>query len=219
MCRASNCFLIALTCALAFMSAGLDARAEIIDRIAAVVEGQVPTTSEIERLASTNIVPPIEGETQENYRRRLLGVAIDFVLQRKDAARFGLKEVLPEEVEANIDRLVARGETREAMIGRLARVGMTEENLRDLVRERLQVEAYIEEWFAPLIPVSLEEIESYYQSSWSQRRRDGGEPVPPLAQVREQLRELLRSERLEVEVRRWTEQLRNRANIDIFAYQ
>jgi hypothetical protein len=195
------------------------ASAEIIDRIAAIVEGQVLTTSEIERLAATNLVPPDAAESAESYRRRLLGTAIDFVLQRRDAERFGLREVLPEDIEAGIDRMAEPGETREQLLERLGRIGWTEQTLRDLVRERLQVDAYIEERFAPLIFVSLEEIESYYRTAWSQKKRDEGEAVPPLAEVREQLRESLRAERLALEVRRWTEQLRNRANVDVFAYQ
>lgn len=217
--RLPNRLAVALALVLGLLVSTTGARAEIIDRIAAVVEGQVLTTGAVERLASTNLVPLQDGETPEAYRRRILNVAIDFVLQRRDAERFGLKDVRPEDVEARIDRLAKGGESREQLIERVGQVGMTEEGLRNIIQQRLQIEAYIDERFAPLIFVSLEEIESYYLGTWSQRRRDEGEPVPPLADVREQLRELLREERLAAEVRRWTEQLRNRANVDIYAYQ
>lgn len=200
-----------------FAAAG--ARAEIIDRIAAVVEGQVLTASTVEQLASTNLVPRLEGETPEAYRRRVLSLAIDFILQRRDAERFGLRDVRPEDIDARVDRLALAGESREAMMARFHEAGMTEEDLRTIIRQRLQIEAYIEERFAPLIFVPLEEIESYYGGAWSQRRREQGEPIPPLADVREELREALRAERLAAEVRRWSEQLRNRANVDIYAYQ
>ncbi|MCM2314412.1 MAG: hypothetical protein NDJ92_04565 [Thermoanaerobaculia bacterium] len=213
----SNLFALALL--FAFFGPAGRARAEIIDRIAAVVEGQVLTTSEIERMASANLIPLKEGETAEAYRRRVLGESIEFMLQRRDAERFGLKDVHPEDVDARIERLVPVGESREQFIARLAGIGMIEEDLRGLIRQRLQVEAYIDERFAPLIFVSLEEIEDYYQGTWSQQKRDEGRPVPPLAAVREQLRELLRAERLAAEVRRWTDQLRLRANVDIYAYQ
>ena len=211
--------LFALALALGLLVPAAEARAEIINRIAAVVEGQVLTTSAIERIASANLIPIREGETAEAYRRRVLEEAIEFILQRRDAERFGLKDVRPEDVDARIERRMPVGESREQMLARLAEVGMNEEELRSIIQQRLQIEAYIEERFAPLIFVSLEEIEVYYQGTWSQQKRDEGEPVPPLAAVREQLRELLRAERLAAEVRRWTDQLRLRANVDIYAYQ
>ena len=217
--RRSHRFLSALALVFGLLGPAGDARAEIIDRIAAVVEGQVLTTSSIERMASANLIPTKEGETAEAYRRRILGETIEFMLQRRDAERFGLKDVRPEDIDARIERLVPAGESREQFIARLAGVGMNAEDLRSLIQQRLQIEAYIEERFAPLIFVSLEEIEVYYQGTWSQQKRDRGEPVPPLAAVREQLRELLRAERLAAEVRLWTDQLRLRANVDIYAYQ
>lgn len=219
MLRFPNRLVAALMLSLGMLAPTAEVRAEIIDRIAAVVEGQVLTTGAVERLASTNLFPSRDGETAEAYRRRVLDVAIDFVLQRRDAERFGLKDVRPEDVDARIDGLARDGESHEQLIERVGRVGMTEQALKDIIQQRLQIEAYIDERFAPLIFVSLEEIESYYLGTWSQRRRDEGEPVPSLADVREQLRESLREERLAVEVRRWTEQLRNRANVDIYAYQ
>ncbi|MGK2857373.1 MAG: hypothetical protein ACSLFQ_09220 [Thermoanaerobaculia bacterium] len=219
MAHSSRRFLAVLTVAFGALGSAEGARAEIIDRIAAVVEGQVITTSAIDRLASTGFIPPAEGETREESRRRILGITIDFILQRRDAERFGLRDVRPEDVDARIDRLHSEGESREQLLQRLAALGMTEEDLRGLIRQRLEVEAYIDERFAPLIFVSLEEIERYYQETWSQRRLGDGGSVPPLNEVREQLRESLRAERLAVEVRRWTEQLRVRANVDIYAYQ
>jgi peptidyl-prolyl cis-trans isomerase SurA len=209
----------ALAIAFGLMVWATSARAEIIDRIAAVVEGQVITTGDVERLIRADLIPRREGEQETDYRRRVLSTAIDFLLQRRDAERFGLKDVRPADVDARIEILARADGSKEAMFARLSSSGMDETNLRQIIQRRLQIDAYIEERFAPLIFISLDEIERYYRESWSQQRRDAGQPVPPLAEVREQLRESLRSEGLEQEVRRWTERLRNRANIDIYAFQ
>ncbi|MBI2213350.1 MAG: hypothetical protein HYU52_06860 [Acidobacteria bacterium] len=195
------------------------AHAEIIDRIAAVVDGAVITTSDVERLIRADLVRRLENESDADYRRRVLGTAINFILQRRDAERFGLRDVLDEDVDLRVERLARADGSKERMFERLAAVGIDEAELRRIIEQRIQVETYIEERFAPLIFVSLDEIERYYQGAWSQERRDRGEPVPPLADVREQLRESLRAERLGQEVGRWTEQLRNRANVDIYAFQ
>ena len=43
--------------------------------------------------------------------------------------------------------------------------------------------------------------------------------IPPLAEVREEIRTLLRSSRLEEEIEKWTAQLRARANVDVYAWR
>src|SRR5512133_2689406 len=149
----------AFAIAFGLLAWGTAARAEIIDRIAAVVEGQVITTGDVERLIRADLVPRREAEQETDYRRRVLNTAIDFLLQRRDAERFGLKDVRPADVDARIERLARSDGSKEAMFARLASAGMDEENLRQIIRHRLQIDAYIEERFAPLIFISLDEIE------------------------------------------------------------
>jgi hypothetical protein len=195
--HAAKRFSVALALAVGLFAGALQADAEIIDRIAAVVDGEADT----------------------DYRRRVLDTAINFILRRRDAERFGLRDVLEQDVDARIELLARPDGSKEKMFERLVAAGVDETELRRIIRQRIQVEAYIEERFAPLIFVSLDEIERYYQGPWSQERQSSGQPIPPLADVREELRESLRAERLDEEVRRWTEQLRNRANVDIYAFQ
>jgi hypothetical protein len=99
------------------------------------------------------------------------------------------------------------------------RTELTDEELRALVKRQLQVEAYIQERFAPLVFVSNDEIEAYYRGPWSEGRRKRGLPVPALSTVREEVRSAVRASRLQVEVDRWTAQLRARANVDVYAWR
>ena len=41
--------------------------------------------------------------------------------------------------------------------------------------------------------------------------------IPPLNDVREEIRALLKSSRLQQEIDKWTTQLRARANVDVYA--
>ena len=45
------------------------------------------------------------------------------------------------------------------------------------------------------------------------RLRREGEPVPPIEEVREEIREVLRQERLNEELARWTAELRREADV------
>ena len=67
--------------------------------------------------------------------------------------------------------------------------------------------------------VTAEEIENYYRGPWTEQRRERGLAVPPLADVRDEVRDAVRSSRLSDEINRWTTQLRTRASVDVFAWK
>ena len=81
------------------------------------------------------------------------------------------------------------------------------------------MEAYIQERFAPLVFVSAEDIETYYRGPWTTQRRERGLPMLPLEQVREEVRLAVRSSRVQQEIDKWTAQLRERANVDVYAWR
>ena len=91
--------------------------------------------------------------------------------------------------------------------------------MRALVKRQLQVEAYIQERFAPLVFVSVDEIEAYYRDTWLPGRAERGLPPQPLISVSEEIRSTLRSQRLAQEIDVWTAELRERANVDVFVYR
>ena len=101
----------------------------------------------------------------------------------------------------------------------MAHAELTMDEVRALVKRELQVEAYIQERFAPMIFVSNDDIESTYAGTWSQQRRARGLPIPPLAEVQEEIRTLIRSRQLQTEIDKWTTQLRARANVDVYAWR
>ena len=87
-----------------------------------------------------------------------------------------------------------------------------------LVVQQLRVLAYIDERLGPRVFVDLDDIRSHYEGELSSELRREGIPVPPLEEVREQIRLLLRERRLNAEIKAWTEELRLKADIvDLFA--
>lgn len=192
---------------------------ETIDGIAATIDDVVVTISDLDRIVELELVPRQQGETDEAYRKRMLQHVIERVLQRRDIRRFSTIQVDPETVDRQMERLVEHHGSRERFEEILDRLDMSEESVRTLLAAEAEVRTYIDERFAPLLFVPLEDIERYYEGPWSQQRRDEGLSVPPLAEVRESLRDALRSEQLSDEVDKWTRQLRSRANVDVFVYR
>lgn len=194
------------------------AEAVVIDRIAAVVEQEVIPLSEINQLVTLRFIPRNAGESESQYRRRVLETMIAQALRYRDTQRFGAQTVPNDAVEARLLDIQKRFPSIQAFEEALRDTELTLDELKSLITRQLQVEAYIDERFSPLIFVALDQIEEYYTSVWAPQRRARGLDVPPLSEVREDIRSLLKAERLDEEIKKWTEQLRSRVNVDIYAW-
>jgi len=192
--------------------------AATIDRIAAVVDRQVLTVSEVAQMVELRFFPRT-AKSDDDYRHDVLEALIAQALRFRDVERFGAADISKDSIEARLREIAARFASPADYAAAVQRAELTEDEVRALVKRQLQVEAYIQERFAPLIFVANEEIASYYNGPWSAQRRLRGLPIPPLNDVREEIRALLRGDRLQSEVERWTTQLRARANVDIYAWR
>lgn len=189
-----------------------------IDRISAVVDREVITVSELDQMIALRFFERNAGESEEDYRRRVLDSVIVQLIRYRDVERFGARDVSKDAIEARLTQMAQRFASREEFEQTVTKLELTLDEVRALVKRQLQVEAYIEQRFTPLIFVSLDQIETYYRDTWSVQRRQRGLPVLPLAEAREEIRNLLRAERLQAEIETWTKQLRARANIDVLSY-
>ena len=193
--------------------------AATIDRIAAIVDRQVLTVSEISQMVSIRFFPRTTAWSDDEYRKNILDALIAQALRFRDVERFGAEDVSKDAIEARMLQIQQRFASQAEFTAALQKAELTLDEVRALIKRQLQVETYIQERFAPMIFVSSDEIENYYKTTWSQQRQARGLPIPPLTQVQEEIRTLLRATRLDQEVERWTTQLRARANVDIYAWK
>jgi peptidyl-prolyl cis-trans isomerase SurA len=204
---------------LALLAAMALLAATTIDRVAAVVDRQVITLSEVNQMVALRFFTRNAGESEDDYRRRVLDALIAQALRYRDVERFGAEDIPKDSIEARLRDIESRFHSPAEFNAALASVELSPDELRALIKRQLQVESYIQERFSPLIFIANEEIQTYYRTTWSEQRRQRGLAIPPLNQVREEIRTLLKSERLATEVDKWTAQLRARANVDILAWR
>jgi hypothetical protein len=193
--------------------------AATVDRVAATIDQQVLTVSEINQMVSVRFFPRTAGQSDDDFRREILEALIAQALRFRDVERFGAQDIPKDTIETRLGDIQRRFASPAELTAALAQAEMTLDELRALVKRELQVEAYVQERFAPLIFVSNEDIESTYAGTWAQQRRQRGLPIPPLNEVREEIRTLIRSRQLQTEIDKWTAQLRARANVDIYAWK
>ena len=203
--------VLALACAIAPATAGAAPR--LADRIVAVVNGDPILQSDVERTLALGLVERRAGETPQQLHRRVLDGLIEQRLRVHEVERYGFEQVPVEMIAEQIDAIRARFPSEEAFRRRLADLGLQLAGLEQLVAQQLQVMVYVDELLGARVFVGVEEIEAHYERVLAPRLRRESEPVPPIEEVREEIREVLRQERLNEELARWTAELRREADV------
>ncbi len=191
----------------------------VVDRIAALVDQQVITVSEVSQMSDIRFFPRPAGQNDDDYRHSILESLIAQALRYRDVERFGAEDIPKDSIESRLLEIQKRFASPAEFTATMQRAELTLDEVRTLVKRQLQVEAYIQERFAPMIVISNDEIATYYRGAWSQQRRQRGLSIPPLTEVNEEIRTLLKSTRQQEEIDKWTAQLRARANVDVYAWR
>ncbi len=193
--------------------------AEVVDRVAAIIDQQVITLSEVNQMVQIRFFPRRIGTSEDDYRREVLEALIAQALRLRDVQRFGVQDVPKESVETRVQEIQKRFASPAEFAAAMQHAELSGDDLRGLVKRQLQVETYIQDKIAQVISVASEEIQNDYNTTWSERRRQRGLPIPPLAEAREEIRAILKAKRLQSDIDEWTAQLRARANVDVFTWR
>lgn len=186
---------------------------ELRDRIVAVVDEDPILSSDIDRAITLGMAVREEGESENAFRRRVLDSLIVQTIRLHEVNRFGIEQAPVESIEEQVERIRARFASDEEFRARLAEVGLDLDGLRQLVARQLAVWAYFEESLGPRIFVDLEEIREYYEKTLVPEMEARGAPVPPIEDVREEIRQLLKERRLNDAIEARTEELRREADV------
>lgn len=147
--------------------------------------------------------------------REALDVLVDDELLVQEAERRGLAAPRAE-VDAAVAGVRRRFEVPGAFEARLAAEGLSEADLADQARRQLTIGRLVQATLSPGAEVGDEEVHAFYVANQARfaRAPGGGAPeVAPEAEVRERIREQLRSERLAAAVRERVAALRQGADI------
>ena len=144
-----------------------------------------------------------------------VAAVLDALIERElilaEVERYVPPEPAPELVQQRIGSVRAGFQTDEAFARSLARNGMTEQRLRDFVRDDLRIVTYLAQRFGATEQVTEQDVEDYYNDHAEDFRR-GGDPLP-FAAVRDQIRQRLLAERRQTLIGQWIAGLRRRAEI------
>lgn len=183
---------------------------EPVDRIVAVVEEDPIFYSDLRRALAFGFAVP--GSDPANLRP-VLDQLVDERLRAHDIDRYGVPPAAATEVEAQLERIEKSHGGPAAFDAELARLGSSREELRRKIDLQLRILVYIDERLAPRVFVDDAEVGAYYQDELLPEMARQGQPTPPLAEVREGIRNVLRERKLNQEAAEWTLGLRQAARL------
>lgn len=192
-------------------------REKLQDRIVAVVDDDPILASDVEQVIGLGLAERRDGESDQAFRRRVLQGLIEQSLRFHEIGRFGFEQVPVEVIEEEVAKIRAGFPSSVAFEERLRELDLSFQELRQLVARQLAVLTYVEERLGARVFVSLSDIRSYYEETLVPALEARGAEVPPLEQVREKIRSLLKEKRLNEEIERWTDDLRRQADVEIFS--
>lgn len=186
------------------------------DRVVAVVDEDAILESDIDRAVGLGLATPNPGEDERQFRRRVLEELIEQRLRFHEIDRYGFGQVPVEEIEKQVAELRDRLGGEAELQRRLREQALTLNGLRQLFARQLQVLTYVQERLGPRVFVGAEEVAAYYNDVLVPEMKRQNQPVPPLAEVRERIFTILREQRLNEEIAKWTEELRQKADTENF---
>ena len=199
-----------LTLFVALLGAAGSLRAEVIDRILAVVDTQIITLSDVRAALRFALVPedvsvdPIAAVLQRLIDRRLMLAEVD---------RYAPPEPAPAAVEAAIAVVERRFKDPLEMEIALNQAATSREELRRWVRDTLRLETYFQQRFSTVVQPSEDEILRYYREHPAEFTVSG--KVQSLEAVRDAVRTAVIREQREVLVKQWVEGLRRRGAVQV----
>jgi hypothetical protein len=182
--------------------------AEILDRILAVVNGQIITLSDVRAVQRLELVPadvstdPVDAGLQRMIDRQLM---------LEEVERYAPPEPQAADIDAAVADVRSRAKDALEFEATLTRYGMSHDELRRFVRDTLRLEAYRQQRLSSMPQSSDEEARRYYEDHPEEFTSDG--QLLPFDKVRDQALSAALDERRSTFMRDWIDGLRRRASL------
>ncbi|HEX8707148.1 MAG TPA: hypothetical protein VF723_02715 [Pyrinomonadaceae bacterium] len=193
----------------------------VVDRMVATVNngGARPdliTYSDILWQLALQPDTPLTSPSSEALNRAL-NLLISQRLIYQEAERLPSIAPTDQEIKARLDEFVSLFPSQAEFYQRVAGVGLSSEQLREIIRQRVAIEKYLDFRFRSFTVVTPKEIEDYYREVYVPRlrRQQPGRIVPELKDVSREIESTLTESKIETDTDAFLDNARERAEIVI----
>jgi hypothetical protein len=188
--------------------------ATVVDGIVERIEDDIITESEVRELEAFQKVVNGRAMNRDDVIRELT----DQWIIRNEAGVNRFRQPSAEAQAQAFQDFSQRFSSPEEMHARLAEVGLTEAALKRLLGEQLYLTSFLEVKFRPVAQVTPDQIDAYYSGEFTEDLKKRGEPIPPRADVEDQIRELLTERTVSERSERWLDDTRTRLHIELLPF-
>jgi len=187
--------------------------ARIIDGVAARIEDDVITESEVRELAAFQLL--VDGSAKP--RPELIRELADQWIAGGEARVANYPQPSEEDVKRAFDQLVAKFPSPEEFRKRATEVGLTEADVRRLLAMQLYLSRFLDYRFRAAAQVDQKQIEAYYNNELVPQLESQGEPVPSLTDVQDAIQEVLVQRAINDRATAWLNETRARLKMDVMS--
>jgi hypothetical protein len=185
---------------------------ELLDQIAARVEGDVILLSEVRILNRYQMLVDGKAESDAAILDRLIDQWI--VRNEANTARFPRPTNL--EVAHGVEHLEASFASPEEYQARKKRSGLSDKEIQRMVAEQLYLSNYLDSRFRPAVQVDAKQVEDFYQQAVVPRAKARNQAPPPLDASREYIQEALVQRGINEQAEVWLKEGRARLHVQKF---
>ncbi len=192
------------------------AQPKTVDQVAATVNGDVITLSDVQWLIQYRRIPlPGDEQARQRLYRQTLQQLIEQKLIASESVQTPGIQILDEEINRRIAAYRMQFPSEQAFQENLAAMEMSMDDLRELVRRQLAVLKFVKLRFEPFIIALPDEIREYYESQVLPEFEQGGGEAPPLSTLEEEIRQILTLQKTNDEVDNWVRGAIAKAKVEV----
>ncbi len=189
----------------------IDSQAQTIDAVAARIDTDVITESEVRELGDFQKLVDGSSKSRDEIIRELSDQWV--VRGEAETARY------PHPSEKDIDnayaQLARQFPSTAEFDKRRAEAGLTEDAVRRQLAAQLYLSRFLDFRFRPAAQVDDDAVKKYYDEQFAPQLKAKGEAVPPLDKVQETIREVLIQREITDRANQWLDDTRARLEIDV----
>jgi len=187
--------------------------ARIIDGVAARIEDDIITESEVRELAAFQLL--VDGRAKP--RPELIRELADQWIAGGEARVANYPQPSEEDVKRVFEQLVAKFPSPEEFKKRATDAGLTEADVRRLLARQLYLSRFLDYRFRAAAQVDQKQIEAYYDNELVPQLESQGQPVPSLEDVQDAIQEVLVQRAINDRATAWLDETRARLKIDLMS--
>lgn len=182
-----------------------------IDGIAARIEDDIITNSEVDELAEFQQL--VDGHSKS--REELIRELADQWIVRQEASAISYAQPPKEDVDRAYQELVKQFPSAEEFNRRCSAAGLSDAAVHRMLEQQLYLSRFLDRRFRPAAQVTEDQVQTYYEKEFAPQLKARNETVPPLDDVDETIREVLIQRAITERSEKWLDDTRERLKIEI----